>query len=51
MMYHIIPVTKFMQNCTLSGVMIPKKLEAIADPGGDVETLIAESEQRQLKVD
>lgn len=29
--------------------MIPKEA-AIVDPGGDVETLIAEIEQRQLKL-
>ena len=49
MMYHIIPVTNYMQNCTLIWCDDTKEA-AIVDPGGDVETLIAEIEQRQLKL-
>lgn len=47
MMYHIVPVTNYMQNCTLIWCDETKEA-AIVDPGGDVETLIAEIEERQL---
>ncbi|MEQ4912437.1 MBL fold metallo-hydrolase [Proteus terrae] len=47
MMYHIVPVTNYMQNCTLIWCDETKEA-AIVDPGGDVETLIAEIEARQL---
>ena len=46
MMYHIIPVTNYMQNCTLIWCDDSKEA-AIVDPGGDVETLIAEIEQEK----
>ncbi|GGA66002.1 hypothetical protein GCM10011369_04420 [Neiella marina] len=49
MNYQIIPVTDFMQNCTLLWCEQSKEA-AIVDPGGDMEQIIAAVEQRQLKV-
>ncbi|MBD1390369.1 MBL fold metallo-hydrolase [Neiella sp. HB171785] len=49
MNYQIIPVTDFMQNCTLLWCEQSKEA-AIVDPGGDMEQILEAVEQRQLKV-
>ncbi|KGM29048.1 MBL fold metallo-hydrolase [Photorhabdus luminescens] len=49
MKYQIIPVTAFMQNCTLIWNEESKEA-AIVDPGGEAEKLIAEIERRGLKL-
>ncbi|WP_323839812.1 MBL fold metallo-hydrolase [Photorhabdus africana] len=49
MKYQIIPVTAFMQNCTLIWNEDSKEA-AIVDPGGEAEKLIAEIERRGLKL-
>ncbi|MBS9438606.1 MBL fold metallo-hydrolase [Photorhabdus noenieputensis] len=49
MKYQIIPVTAFMQNCTLIWNEESKEA-AIVDPGGETEKLIAEIERRGLKL-
>ncbi|MDT9587163.1 MAG: MBL fold metallo-hydrolase [Candidatus Arsenophonus melophagi] len=49
MKFKIIPVTDFMQNCTL--IWDEKHLDAvIIDPGGDIEILITEIEKRALNL-
>lgn len=50
MQYHIIPVTGFMQNCTLIWCD-ETKAAAIVDPGGEAPRLIREIEQRGLKLE
>ncbi|WP_036768840.1 MBL fold metallo-hydrolase [Photorhabdus australis] len=49
MKYQIIPVTAFMQNCTLIWNEETKEA-AIVDPGGEAAKLIAEIENRGLKL-
>ncbi|MBW8192703.1 MBL fold metallo-hydrolase [Neiella marina] len=49
MNYHIIPVTDFMQNCTILWCEQSKDA-AIVDPGGDAQSLVAYIEQQQLTV-
>ncbi|WP_391528958.1 MBL fold metallo-hydrolase [Photorhabdus akhurstii] len=49
MKYQIIPVTAFMQNCTLIWNEESKEA-AIVDPGGEAQKLIAEIERRGLKL-
>ncbi|MCA6219843.1 MULTISPECIES: MBL fold metallo-hydrolase [Photorhabdus] len=49
MKYQIIPVTAFMQNCTLIWNEESKEA-AVVDPGGEAEKLIAEIERRGLKL-
>ncbi|WP_350307394.1 MBL fold metallo-hydrolase [Photorhabdus viridis] len=49
MKYQIIPVTAFMQNCTLIWNEESKEA-AIVDPGGEAARLIAEIEGRGLKL-
>ncbi|OCA54254.1 MBL fold metallo-hydrolase [Photorhabdus namnaonensis] len=49
MKYQIIPVTAFMQNCTLIWNEESKEA-AIVDPGGEAAKLIAEIERRGLKL-
>lgn len=48
MRYQIIPVTPFVQNCTLLWCEATQRV-AVVDPGGDVDKIVATVEQRGLK--
>ncbi|ABA58185.1 MBL fold metallo-hydrolase [Nitrosococcus oceani] len=50
MKFEILPVTRFMQNCTLLGCEESGKA-AVVDPGGDVEQILARAEAGCLKIE
>ena len=48
--FAIIPVTPFAQNCTLLWDEVSRR-GAIVDPGGDIDRLVAEIEQRGISLE
>lgn len=50
MKFEILPVTKFMQNCTLLSCEESDKA-AVVDPGGDLEQILSKAESNGLQIE
>lgn len=50
MKFEILPVTRFMQNCTLLGCEETGRA-AVVDPGGDVDKILEKAEASRLKIE
>ena len=50
MKYHVVPVTAYQQNCSLIWCEATNKA-ALVDPGGDIDLLLAEVEQSNVKLE